>query len=65
MLLHRRRRLILESAADDAKSPYHQLCLEHPELTEIQATETEGLIDQPAFTISNMKIKVVIDHGIS
>ena len=65
MLLHRRQLLRLENVAGDADSSYYRISQDHPELEEIQVSETTGIIEQPAFKISNMQIKVVISHGIS
>lgn len=64
MILHRRQQLIFDGENYLGDSPYRTIAETHPELTELSVSDADGLIENDAYTISNMTIKVVTNHGI-
>lgn len=64
MILHRRQKLIFDGENYQGDSPYRTIAETHPELAELAVSDADGLIENDAYTISNMTIKVVTNHGI-
>ncbi|WP_294146623.1 hypothetical protein [uncultured Selenomonas sp.] len=65
MILHRHRTVLFDDDHLGEDSPYREIALQHPELAAISIGDLPGLIEPPGFTISNMNIKVEMNHGLS
>lgn len=64
MLLHRRGEIRFDGSEWYNDSPYRDIAARHPELVSITVTERSDRIETDDYTISNMNIKVVTNHGI-
>jgi hypothetical protein len=65
MLLHRRGTLVLDPDTVSADSVYAAILKSSPGLQQISVSECAGILNYGDFTISNMDIEVVMNHGIS
>ena len=65
MLLHRRGTLTLDPEIIGTDSVYADILRTTPELQEISVRERSDILSYDDFTISNMDIEVVTDHGVS
>ena len=65
MILHRHRTVLFDDDHLGEDSPYREIALQHPELAAISIGDLPGFIEPPGFTISNMNIKVEMNHGLS
>jgi hypothetical protein len=65
MLLHRRNTLTLDPETIGGDSVYADILKTAPELQSVSVSERSDILTYHTFTISNMDIEVVMDHGVS